>query len=425
MTKLTRDAVRPLRGGLATTKEARAERISRRAVLRMLGIVASGAIMPGLVAGCGGGDGRGESRELQALLVDRWQQRYAGMSGGLTLVMIGPRGEHFATTLDGVTPDWSFRGASTTKTFTAAAIMLLDQRGLVNIDDVVTANIPGRAVPYLPATKDYDIVWKDRITIRDLLQHRAGVFDLVNTDVPTSVHAPYAGQRYVNWRMGQAPDFEYHSFTKDELIAVLASNRLSHAEPGIAFHYSDMHFSLLGRIVEEVSGLPLAVFNDRELLQPNGLVRTHFVTDGREVTLPQPGLPGHVLVDGAAWKVPDYNYSYDQGSGNVYTTVADLSRWIRRLARGESGISARQVARMREPGRNEYYGLGLELNRSIPALGWGHNGTAMGYNTDAYHDPATDVSYVLECTLIDPGDFPGADRWCAETALAARELLGY
>src|SRR6056297_1141270 len=73
-----------------------------------------------------------------------------------------------------------FRGQSTTKTFTAAGIMLLYQRGLLHLNSLVTDTIPGKEIPYLPNTQVFDIPFKDQITIWQLLNHTAGVYDLIN-----------------------------------------------------------------------------------------------------------------------------------------------------------------------------------------------------------------------------------------------------
>jgi len=63
---------------------------------------------------------------------------------------------------------------STTKTFTAAAIMLLHQEGKLDISHHITGNIPGKNKCYIPDTQDYDIPYKDQITI----WHHSGQSDV-------------------------------------------------------------------------------------------------------------------------------------------------------------------------------------------------------------------------------------------------------
>lgn len=384
--------------------------LTRRSLLAL----AAGAALagPGFAA---------SGEDLAAQLAARWQQRYGSKPGGLTFLALTPQGEVFATTLDGVTRRSHFRGASTTKTFTAAAIMLLDQRGLLAIDDVLTATMPGKSEPYLPDTPGLAIPHKAQITIRQLLGHRAGVFDLANQEIPADRPVPYAGLRYVDWQVAQDA---HHSFTKPELIGVLAATQVSNAAPGSGYRYSDTHYTLLGEIVERVSGQPLDQFKVAELLKPNGLNDTHFVVDGHESTLPSPAIAAASLIEGKAVPADDYNYSYDPGSGNVFTTPADLARWIRLLVRGEAGVSPGQVARMCDVAADSHYGLGLSQKSSGTfALGFGHNGGTPGFLTDLAYDPASDMGYVLVSSLIDFGDLVGQLVWMDEVAAGALQMI--
>ena len=363
----------------------------------------------------------GEMSGLAALLTRRFTTRYGEKPGGLTLFALTPRGEFFASTLEGVTAGSHFRGASTTKTFTAAAIMLLDQRGLLKIDDTLTASMPGRSEPYLPDTPGFDIPYKGEITIRQLLSHRAGVFDVVNQPIPEGLPLTYSGLRYLEWQGSKDP---FHSFTKDELIGVVAAAKVSNSAPGAAYRYSDTHYGILGKIVEQVSGVPLDQFKARELLDPNGLKQTHFVVDGHETTLPAPAIAGFSVEKGKATEQDDYNYSYDQGSGNVFTTPADLTRWIQRLVMGESGVAQQQVARMTEVWSDSQYGLGLSHKQSGSTdLGFGHNGGTDGYLTTLACNPATGTAFMLLCSLIDFDDLGGELGWLDATAAESLALI--
>lgn len=62
--------------------------------------------------------------------------------------------------------------------------MLLEQRGMLNIEDTVTDIILQQGVSYLPDTDDYAIPYKGEITIKNLLSHRGGVFDIFNGPSP-------------------------------------------------------------------------------------------------------------------------------------------------------------------------------------------------------------------------------------------------
>lgn len=397
-------------------------RARRHRLPHWIGLVAITA----LLAGCADAS-EPSGVDIGSVLRSQWQARYPGVDiGGLTAVVITPAGESFASTVPGTTLATHFRGASTTKTFTAAAIMLLDQRGQLKIDDVLTAAMPGASgKPYLPATPGFDIPYKSRITIRQLLQHRAGVFDVANTDIPASVKAPYAGRRYVVWALEQDDD---HTFTLDEMIGVVASNQLSASPPGTRFEYCDTGYSVLAKIVEQVSGKPFAQFLADEFLVPNGLADTTFPDLGTTIRLPEPLIEGWLRLGGEDRNTTLQNVSSGMGDGNVVTTTADLSRWFRRLLRGEAGVDPRQVARMREcmPTGSEFvrsYGLGLECYPA--ALGQGHNGGNPGYLTVARHDVGADVTVVLFSTLADYDDAAATTEWLYDTVAKVRAAAGY
>lgn len=377
-----------------------------------------------VIAGCGGG-GQPLVAAIGNVVSSQWQARYAGAPGGLTAMMITPTAEYFSSTVAGVGPDSHFRGASTTKSFTAAAIMLLDQRGQLKIDDAVTAPIPGSGKPYLPTTPDYAIPYKGQITIRQLLGHRAGVFDVGNIDIPSNVDAPYAGRRYVDWV--EETQGDQHTFTVDELVGVVAKNQLFTGPPGQAFRYSNTGYSLLAKIVEQVSSKTFAQFVHDELVVPNGLGETTFPDNGRVQDLPTPFIEGTTKLGGKFYPTTSRNVSWGVGEGNIVTTPANLSRWMRRLLKGEAGVDARQVARMLEcmPTGEEHvsYGLGIEC---YPAdLGHGHNGAITGYETVARHDAAVDVTVVIFSSLFDADDFQAEGDWLYETARKIRAVAGY
>jgi D-alanyl-D-alanine carboxypeptidase len=232
-----------------------------------------------VLLGCANGDGDPSVQtELNRLLATRWAS-YAsarpGWKGGVAAYVITPRGESFASADLGrdVADDVHFRGASTTKLFTASAIMLLHQQGRLDIDDVVTARIPGASEPYLRDTADYAIPYREQITIRALLGHRAGVFDAANTPVPATSPFPYAGERYP---LSVKDRDDAHTFTIDELVGVVAVNHLSYFPPDTDYHYSDTGYSLLGKIIERVPGRRYDPFVQENLLAPVGLSDTTF-----------------------------------------------------------------------------------------------------------------------------------------------------
>jgi D-alanyl-D-alanine carboxypeptidase len=343
--------------------------------------------------------------------------------GGISILVRTPAGNFFASSLPDATPSHHFRAASVTKTTTAAAIMLLEQRGLLRLDDPVTAPIPWLGTPYLPDTPEYDVPHKSSITIRQLLQHRAGVFDLGNDPVPADAKAPCAGQPYIEWKISENPA---HSFTIDELVGVVAKLGLSYGPPPAPYHYTNTGYSMLGKIIERVSGRSLDAFLYEEFTRPLGLEQTYFVVSGEDRMPREPYLKGYSSAQGEVAETTEDNSSYAHAEGNMVTTLSDLATWIRALMRGEAGVSLENAARMREvvplrEGSASGYGLGI--GDTPKALGFGHDGGIMGYLTVARHDPETDYTTAMVVTHLKFDDLYGLQTATYRAALAIRELF--
>jgi len=130
---------------------------------------------------------------------DNYITEYPGYVGGYTVQVLSKKGNAFYQrgVGDGLTNGVHFRGQSTTKTFTAAGIMLLHQRGLLNFKARIVDTIPGTNMPYIPATPEFNIPYKDEITIAQVMGHRAGIFDVAND--------PVNGVEYIDAVLDTAP----------------------------------------------------------------------------------------------------------------------------------------------------------------------------------------------------------------------------
>ncbi|MHB8771598.1 MAG: serine hydrolase domain-containing protein [Syntrophales bacterium] len=358
------------------------------------------------MAGCGsGGTAPPLPRDaLQQTLETQWQAYSSGkpnFGGGVAMQILSLQGDYFLSTGMGeqMTNLHHFRAASCTKTLTAAAIMLLYQRGMLEIEDTITANVPGTNTPYVPATADFDIPNKGQITIRMLLMHRAGVFDVTNDNLPDTVPPPYGGRSYLDVILEQDP---FHQFSFDELVGVVAKYRPSYPfAPGGDYHYSNTGYSILGKIVERVSGRAYADFVRTELLAPNGLAMSSLPTDAREQGLPSPFVDGYVWDGTTLMNATISNISGNVAEGNLITTPLDLARWCHRLLRGEAGLYQSTVDMMKSgeaSGQGGAYGLGISY---APRLGFGHTGAHEGYLTLMFYRPATEVTFVLFANVWD------------------------
>jgi CubicO group peptidase (beta-lactamase class C family) len=192
------------------------------------------------------------------------------------------------------TPETVFRVASLTKTFTAAAIAMLAERGTVKYTDSLST--------YLP-----DFPAGNRIRIRDLLLHRSGVANPSYEEIVTS------------------------RLSLDDLVTHLAGKPLRF-EPGTSVQYSNGGYVLLAAVIERASGVSYAEFLRRNISEPLGLQAT--MPDAQEAVIPAratgyvPG-PPPVGLENVMW----YDMSAMAGSGSLVTTARDLHRWARAVQR--------------------------------------------------------------------------------------------
>jgi len=391
----------------------------RKILLSLIGVL--------ILAGCGSDSaGQGFARDdLQSILASEWQVFSEGKTnfgGGLAMQILSPKGAYFISAGMGGNVDntYRFRTASVTKTFTAAAVMLLHQQEKLNIDDRITASIPGTNTPYVPNTTDYDIPNKDAITIRMILMHRAGIFDLSNNviaDNAASHNEPYVNQNYFGYRLAQDAN---HLFTFDELFSVIARDKQRAFEPpGSQYDYSDTGYCLLGLIIERVSGKSYGDFVRDELLAPNNLLNSTLPSQGSDQTLPPPFMPGYLWVNETLTDVTLSNMTPYVANGNMITTPLDLAAWAKRLFTGKAGLTMETVEMMKAglpSSGNSTYGLGVNFSKEA---GYGHDGKHIGYMTMMYYIPEKDVAYVILSNVWDFGhqidSLMAQDRFMTDT----------
>jgi D-alanyl-D-alanine carboxypeptidase len=347
-------------------------------------------------------------QQLTDSLFNHFSSKWGIKQGGIFMRVTNPKGSYLVSSNINppVQENSHYRVASISKTFTAAAIMRLHQEGLLSIDDIISK--------HLPNTATYNIPNKDQITIKQLLQHRAGVFDVTNQMIPQTVKQPYAGKRYIDYIRGPLDQGDLnqdaHTFTFDELTGVIAQNGLVNHAPNAQFHYSNSGYHLLAKIVEVVQqrqGMPMS-FNDyitRTFIVPLGLTNTYGVVLGTDQRIRDPFLQSflNILVKGSLQTIKrvEDNMSSFIADGHVVSTPADISRWMELLISGQAGISAANVALMKEmlPGDagNERYGLGLTFDQG---LGYGHDGFQPSYLSRLRYNPDTKTTVLIVATFV-------------------------
>ncbi|TCP57211.1 D-alanyl-D-alanine carboxypeptidase [Tamaricihabitans halophyticus] len=286
----------------------------------------------------------------------------------------------------GTQPDaeGQFRVASVTKTVVATTVLQLAAEGEFDLDDKI-AN-------YLPGLLPYD---DQPITIRQLLQHTSGVpRDIVHWEVPADLDTK-----------------RFEHFEPEELVKLATDDQPLLFPPGEGWSYSNIGYTTLGLLVEEVTGHPLAAELTKRIFAPLGLRDTFFADQFPFV--PRPAARGYeqVYEGKPRTDVTTYRHSRLWASGNIVSTADDLNTFFAALLGGKL-LPEAQLTEMKatvpvsdDPGAFEY-GLGLmKLPSSCEGDGWwGHAGDTAGYHTMSMHteDASRQVSTGMNQDISAP-----------------------
>ncbi|MEX6689854.1 serine hydrolase domain-containing protein [Danxiaibacter flavus] len=328
-----------------------------------------------------------------------------------------------------LTADTYYRFASTTKNFTSAAILNMYEDGWLDYKAKIASAIPGSDITYVPATPEWNFPHKQDITIEQLLQHSAGVFDVDNDSVPG-----YKGETYTDYVMRLDST---HQFTTDEMVSVLTKKNLSYFTPGNGYHYSNTGYSILAKIIARVYSFKAGTNKTYDDYMQDYIVggrspvpvhEIHFPVLATEKALPNPHVTGAYLLPDGIQRFDSYNMSAQVGEGNGYGTMNALNTYIRSLMKGKNVLKPATVQLM-QTDRLAYdsaYALGCTYRIN---LGFGHNGARIGYLSQMAYDPVNDISVVSMVTMWDlrkgTTSFLLPFNAIYDAAYAARKALGY
>ncbi|MCX8476479.1 MAG: serine hydrolase [Sphingomonas sp.] len=253
--------------------------------------------------------------------------------------------------------DTKFRLGSITKQFTAAAILLLQERGKLSLDAPIKT--------YLP---DAPAAW-DKVTVRHLLSHTSGIPSFTSFD-------DYSKSRPL-------------PATLDSLTARFRDKPLDF-QPGEKFAYSNSGYILLTTIVEKASGQPYAAFVTDNIFKPLGMADSGY--DSHAAVLPRrasgytPSPRGVINTDYIDMTIP-------QGAGALYSTTHDLLKWNAGLFGGKL-LKPESLKAMTTPVKDKY-ALGLFVANVDGATMINHGGGIEGFNTWLGYDPDRKLTVVV------------------------------
>jgi CubicO group peptidase (beta-lactamase class C family) len=265
------------------------------------------------------------------------------------------------------TPRTKFRLGSITKQFTAMAILILNDRGRLKLDDPI-----GKYIADAPKT------WEG-VTLHHLLTHTSGVPSY--TDDPS-----YA-------RKMMMPE------TVKSMIARFRDKPMDF-QPGEKFRYSNSGYFLLGAVIEKVSGKSYEAFLKEAIFDPLGMKDSGY--DHHATVLPGRA-SGYSLRKDSRVNAEYLDMSQPYSAGSLYSTVEDLNRWDRAL-REDKLISKGLYAKMYTPFKNDY-GYGWMVKTAKGRKEIGHGGGINGFVTQILRYPDQSVCVVVLCNVLpmNPG----------------------
>lgn len=200
---------------------------------------------------------------------------------------------------DSITSNTAMHIASTSKTFTATAILRMVQEGKLSLDDSLQKFFPG--FPY------------SRITVKMLLNHRSGL--------PNYLYFMSNNK----WGIQPNGKWNHQYATNQDVLRMMYDKRPDPTgTPGARFNYSNTNYVLLAMIVEKISGISFPAYMRQKFFEPLQMKDTYVFTLKDTLTA-TPSFTNN----GIYWGYDFLDATY--GDKNVYTTPQDLLKWDQAL----------------------------------------------------------------------------------------------
>jgi D-alanyl-D-alanine carboxypeptidase len=309
------------------------------------------------------------------------QQRTTLDIPGISAAITFPDGSTWTTALGmaevlparAATTSTPFVVGSVSKTFVAATILQLVDEGALALDDPLSSWLP-----------DYPLA--DQITLRMLLGHTSGVFNLYESPdyMPLVVDRPHRTwtPQMVLDRLGGAP----------------------YCEPGTCYHYSNTGFILLGLVIEAETGQPLGTVWRERFFTPLGMSDTYFQGDGPPPATSALGYrktkTGNVPInDGSSYRPTESEGTVIWAAGGIVASAGDIARWGRALYGGDvlsdASLATMTTFTFHPEKQGGYYGMGTRMRKFGAFNMEGHTGTLRAFNAAMWYLPDLDLTVVV------------------------------
>lgn len=247
-------------------------------------------------------------------------------------------------------PEMRYSVGSISKQFTAAAILLLQERGKLSLDDKVAKFIP-------------DLTRANEVTIRQLLSHTSGYQDF--------------------WPQDYAMPWVLQPTTAEKIMDQWARKPLDF-DPGTKWQYSNTNYVIAGIIVEKASGMPFFQFVRDQILAPAG-IRNASDSDQHKLGPSEP--EGYIRYGlGPLRPAPAEGQGWMFAAGELAMPVDDLARWdismIDQTVLKPGSYRQMETEVLLKNGLGSNYGLGVEVEKISGHRAISHSGEVSGFTAE-------------------------------------------
>ena len=279
------------------------------------------------------------------------------------------------------TPSTRYAIDSVSKEFTAAAVLLLVEKGQLSLDD--------------PAGKWFpDLGDASKVTVRQLLTHTSGLRDF--------------------WPQDFVPPEMLHPTSIEGILKEWARRPLDF-EPGTEWQYSNTGYVLAGAIVEKVSGQPLVEFLRRQIFAPLHMDHvteddTHPLSAGDAGAYTRQGL-------GPVRPAPKEGAGWLFGASELAMTPGELALWdislMNRTLLAANSYKAELEPIVLKDGTKKDYGLGLDIETVQGRARIGHDGAGSGFlaANRIWPDEKTAIVALTNNDWASPDDLVNRIAW--------------
>lgn len=266
-----------------------------------------------------------------------------------------------------LTSDFIFQIGSMTKQFTAISILMLEEQGKLNTNDIINNYIP-------------DYPNGNKITIHHLLTHTSGIKDFT--------------------KMKSLREIAQKEMTP-KLMVDFFKNEVVDFAPGERFDYNNSGYVLLGYILELVSGETYEDFVVKHIFQKLGMTQSGYATDKQII---RKRAYGYQMKESGYVNKTVINFSVPFSSGSLMSSINDMLKWQdalnkNLLLKAENTEKAFKKYKLNN-GQEFTYGYGWHIREMNGVPSREHGGSIFGFKSMGVYIPSEDI-YVIGFSNCD------------------------